>query len=166
MYYNRSPTGLLDRKTQEIAYLMKGKRVMFNEMNKNNIDFDYKPEFKDIFLSTKSFYLVTNDKDNESVYQVHGFFFFNTQYGESGALIMDKCNLYIPKHLIETFKGIKKYPETVQAVKDGQLGVTMHTYKSHGKECVGLNLVDIKPEKYVPPADFDVEKAKLLSEQQ
>lgn len=170
MYYNRSPTGRLSRRELEIVDCLVNERegsVMFGEMNKGNIEFSYQPQFKDIFLSTKSFYIVTNDSDNEALYQVHGFFFFDTQYGESGALILDKCNVYIPKHLIDTFKDIKKNPQAVQAVKDGKLGITLHTYKSHGKDCVGLNLVDIdNPEKYVAPTVFDDKEAKILSEQQ
>lgn len=169
MFNNKDPT--LTRWQLEIIDCIcnmesRGKK-MFNEMNKGNIEFNYQPKFKDIFLSTKSFYVVTNDVDNESLYQVHGFFFFDTQYGESGALILDNCNVYIPKHLVDTFKEIKKDPKAVQAVKDGMLGITLHTYKSHGKDCVGLNLVDIeKPDKYVAPTEFDVEKAKVLSEEQ
>lgn len=139
---------------------------MFNEMNKGNIEFDFQPKFKDIFLSTKSFYVVTNDKDVEGVYQVHGFFFFDTQYGDSGAMILDNCNVYIPKHMIDTFKDIKKNRQAIQAIKDGGLGISLHTYKSHGKECVGINLVDINSDRYVAPTEFDSDKAKVLSEQQ
>lgn len=169
MYSNiRSPT--LTRWQLEVIDCIcktesRGRR-MFGEMNKSNIEFDYQPKFKDIFLSTKAFYVVTNDKDIGGVYQVHGFFFFDTEYGDSGAMILDNCNVYMPKHMIEIFKDIRNNSQAVQAVKDGKLGITLHTYKSHGKECVGVNLVDINPDKYVAPTGFDVNKVKVLSDEQ
>lgn len=165
----RSPTilellGIEFQKISDNGFLVvrKGDITMFNEKNKGAIDWNYKTENEDIFLSTKDFYKVTNDIDYERFYRVHGFFFFDTQYGDSGALITSKCYIYIPKHAVEIFKGFTE--EEINAVKQGCLGISLHTYKSHGRNCVGINLEDIEGDKTVYDEwDFDIKLARALS---
>lgn len=138
---------------------------MFQEMNKGNVDFDYTCEYKDIFLNTKDFYNLVDDKNNQRTYIVHGYFFFDSDYGKSGAMILDKCNLYLPKHTVEVFEEISKDPEKIQAVKEGKLGITLHAYKSHGKDCIGINLVDVDDD-FVDDYPFDAKKAKELMDRE
>lgn len=138
---------------------------MFQEMNKGNVDFNYNPEFKDIFLNTKDFYTLVDDENNERIYRVNGYFFFDSDYGKSGAMMFDRCMVYMPKHTVSVFEEISKDPDKIQAVKDGLLGVTLHTYKSHGKKCVGINLVDIDGDT-VQEYPFDDKKAQELMDRE
>lgn len=126
-----------------------GERTMFGEMNKKGNQFDFVPENKDLFMGTIEYFdkiLEGEDDDHKEskVVPCYGFFFFDTVNGDSGAMILPECNVYIPKHLLDTFRKIGDNPEQVQAVKDGKLGVSFHKYDSKKrKNCVGVNLVDI-----------------------
>lgn len=146
-----------DRHLQEIIYCMtvtndhtrKRGFKMFGELNKKGNQFDFVPENKDLFMGTIEYFdkvLSGDDNDDKEsrVVTCHGFFFFDTVNGDSGAMILPECNVYIPKHLLDTFRKIGDNPEQVQAVKDGKMGVTFHKYDSKKrKNCVGVNLVDI-----------------------
>lgn len=130
--------------------IRKGDRVMFEEMNKKGNLFDYKNEDPDLFMGTIEYFdtKLKGEDDDEKETQVvpcYGFFFFDTVNGDSGAMILPECNVYIPKHLLPTFNKIAENPEQVQAIKDGKLGVSFHKYDSKKKKgCVGVDLIDIK----------------------
>lgn len=140
----------------------RGRVTMFNEKNKGGIEWNFKADNDDLFLSTKDFYKVTDDKDRNQTFRVHGYFFFDTQYGTGGAFIMKQCNLYIPKHLIDTIKDFSD--DEIQAIKNGGLGITLHIYKSHGKKCVGVNLCDIDNDVVYDEYEFNTELATQLKE--
>lgn len=121
---------------------------MFSELNPTAGKYDYKPTHGDVFYSLSEFYNVTNDVDNESAYRIHGVFFFDTQYGQSGAMIGDECYIYIPKNMIGVFVDIDGDIEKSKALMNGLCGFKMNKYKAHGKLCTGMKLVDL-------PADFE-----------
>lgn len=145
--------GIEFKKISDYGFLVYRKEGnMFNEMNKTGNLFENAPKHDD-FISTIEFQKkrVDNgdwnkpcgktDKGNP-IYAVHGYFFFETVHGDSGALILDDCNLYIPKHLLKLFKDMNE--ENIQAVKDGKLGITLYEYDSKKRaDCVGINLVDL-----------------------
>lgn len=133
---------------------------MFNEKNKTRI-FDFMPTNKDLFKSPREVYeemqtwtdsgncpeyvdVVTDPINNESLFclPVHGYFFFETVHGESGALILDEYNMYIPKHMLSTFREFSD--EEIEAVKQNHLGISLYLYDSkQRKDCVGVSLHDI-----------------------
>lgn len=120
---------------------------MFNEYNATAGKYEYKPTNEDVFLSLSEFYNAVNDKDFEATYRIHGVFFFNTEYGKSGAVIYDECYIYLPMSMIATFESINGDEAASNALAQGLCGFTMNKYKAHGKICTGMRLVDI-------PADF------------
>lgn len=157
--------GIEFQKIDTYGYLVvrKGGMKMFAEKNKGNYDWGFKAENEDLYLSTKDFYKVTNDVDEEGIYRIHGYFFFETQYGESGAMILRNCNVYIPKHSVSTFKGFTEQEK--DAIKNGECGITLHTYKSHNKKCVGINFADIDGTDVIyDKYNFDMDLALKLSD--
>lgn len=121
---------------------------MFNELNPTAGKYDYKPTHENVFYSLSEFYNVTNDANEKATYRIHGVFFFDTQYGQSAALIGDECYIYVPKNMVTTFAEIDKDVEKSNALMNGLCGFKMNKYKAHGKECTGIKLVDIS-------ADFE-----------
>lgn len=131
---------------------------MFNEKNKT-ILFDFEPENKDMFKSTKEVYSelenmdtdnlpdfikidTESNQDSNFILPVHGYFFFETVHGASGALLLDKYNMYIPKHMLDIFRSMS-YDE-IKAIEEGHLGISLYLYDSkQRKECVGIKLHDI-----------------------
>lgn len=122
---------------------------MFSEMNPTAGKYDYKPKNDDVFYSLAEFYNVVDGEHNpDSAYRLHGVFFFDTQYGQSGALIYDECYIYIPKNMVSVFADIDKDPDKSKALMNGLCGIKLNKYKAHGKLCTGMKLVDL-------PADFE-----------
>lgn len=131
---------------------------MFGELNQRT-KFDYTARNKDTFKSTieylKDIAEGKNDnkevikgfedktlKEKKDVYPVHGYFFFDTVHGESGALLLEDCNVYIPKHLLKLFKDMTD--EQNNAIRDGKLGISFYEYDSKKRaDCVGITLHDI-----------------------
>lgn len=122
---------------------------MFEELNPNSGKYDYKPTNDEVFYSLREFYNVTGDAEIKATYRIHGVFFFDTQYGKSGAMIGDECYIYIPSNMLETFVAIDADVEKSDALAKGLCGFMMNQYKAHGKQCTGMKLVDIG-EDFVP----------------
>lgn len=121
---------------------------MFNELNKTGNQFDYVPKNKDVFKSTIEYKKSIDDgscentEGKEGVYPVHGYFFFTTIHGDSGAMLMEDCNVYIPKHMLSIFKGFGETENN--AIKEGKLGISLYSYDSKKRaDCVGVELHDI-----------------------
>lgn len=121
---------------------------MFSEMNPTAGKYDYKPKNENVYYSLSEFYNVTNDASENAAYRIHGVFFFDTAFGQSGAMIGDECYIYIPKNMIGVFTEIDGDPEKSKALASGLCGIRLNKYKAHGKVCTGLKLVDL-------PADFE-----------
>lgn len=122
---------------------------MFNEMNKTAGKYDYKPTHEDVFYSLSEFYnIVDGDNNADAVYRLHGVFFFDTQFGQSGCMIEDECYLYLPQNMVSTFADIDNDADKSNALANGLCGIKLNKYKAHGKSCTGIKLVDI-------PADFE-----------
>lgn len=133
---------------------------MFAEKNKVKI-FDFTPKNKDVFKSTREVYdemrtwtdndscpdyvdVIVDPDTNESIFclPVHGYFFFDTVHGESGALMLNEYNMYIPKHMLSVFREFTT--EEIEAVRQNHLGISLYLYDSkQRKECVGISLHDI-----------------------
>lgn len=121
---------------------------MFNEMNPTAGKYDFKPTYEDVFYSPAEFYnVVDGDNNADCAYRLHGVFFFDTQFGQSAAMIYDECYIYVPKNMVNTFIDIDKDPEKSNALASGLCGIKLNKYKAHGKLCTGIKLVDL-------PADF------------
>lgn len=122
---------------------------MFSELNPTAGKYDYKPTHDDVFYSLGEFYnVVDGDNNPDSIYRIHGVFFFDTTFGQSACMIADECYLYVPKNMVETMLAIDKDKEQSEALANGLCGIKINKYKAHGKLCTGMKLVDI-------PADFE-----------
>lgn len=117
---------------------------MFSELNPTAGKYDYKPKNDDVFYSLGEFYnVVDGDNNPDSVYRIHGVFFFDTQFGQSACMIADECYLYVPKNMVDTMIAIDRDTEKSNALANGLCGIKIHKYKAHGKLCTGMKLVDI-----------------------
>lgn len=132
---------------------------MFAELNQGGSKFDYTARNNDTFKSTIDYLkdisegkcdnkeVIKGFEDNTSkekvdAYPVHGYFFFETVHGDSGALLLEDCNLYIPKHMLKIFKDMTE--EQDNAIRDGKLGISFYEYNSKKRaDCVGIKLHDI-----------------------
>lgn len=125
---------------------------MFEE--KNHVKFfEFEPQEKDTFKSPLEVktdleqgkldsMTVVNSEESFKVLPCHGYFFFETVHGDSGALLLDRYNCYIPKHMLQLFKGFGD--DEIKAIKNGNLGISFYAYDSkQRKNCVGIRLHDI-----------------------
>lgn len=152
MYNVRSPT---NRRLLEIIDLrLKDRRLdkMFSEKNKTVNQFDVKPKNDEEFLNLGEYfdkYCDGEDIDDKEtiVSTIWGFFFFDSDYGKSGAIITDNCYVYIPKHQVKIFEDIAENPKEVQAVKEGKMGFSIRPYKKKlkksTKQCYAMEFCDI-----------------------
>lgn len=150
LYYIRCPTNkTLNRRGLEIidCLVREDNKKMFNEKNKTVNQFDYTPKNDEEYLNLGDFFNEYLEENEETITTVRGFFFFDSDYGKSGAIITDNCYVYIPKHQVPIFESIAENPKEVQAVKDGKMGFTIRPYKKKlkktTKQCYSMEFCDI-----------------------
>lgn len=116
---------------------------MFTDYNPTAGKYNYKPTHDDLFYNVAEFYRMVGYDEEGGLFQLHGVFFFDTQYGESGALILDECCVYVPKNWVGTFRRIDNDAEMSNALASGKCAISLSKYKAHGKQCTGFKLVDV-----------------------
>ena len=100
-------------------------------------------------IETKDFPFVKlstlyNNGGDDVVYPVNGLWVHKSQLGDSPVIIdaENKQLVNLPSHLSEEVRKILACEEDVQAIKDGEVGYTIHEYDSHGKKCYSIHWVD------------------------
>lgn len=116
---------------------------MFSELNPTGGKYTYKPTADDLFYSLSEFYNAVDYDNHGGTFQLHGVFFFDTQYGESCAMILDECYVYAPKNWVDTFRAIDGDIDKSAALANGKCAIELSKYKAHGKHCTGIKLVDV-----------------------
>lgn len=123
---------------------------MFNELNKRKAKvFDFDTD-NDVFMNLGEYFELI-EEDTEKITPIKGFFFFDTEYGKSGAVVIDGNCIYIPLHQVETFEDIIEDVEMVKAINKGKCGFKVRPYKKRVKEgkkyktkdCYSFELCDI-----------------------
>lgn len=153
--------GIEFKKISDYGYMVYRKEVnMFGELNKQGNKFDYTAKNKGAFKSTIEYlkdiqngkcentevmkdYEDVTLKTKDDVYPIHGYFFFETVHGDSGAIILEDVNVYIPKHLLPLFRDFTD--DMDNAIRENKCGVSFYEYDSKKRaDCVGIRLHDIK----------------------
>lgn len=67
-----------------------------------------------------------NGTDKE--YLVKGVYTFKSSYGEGCFIKSDGFNISLPTHLLNTIKEIREDKESVDAINDGKVYITIYTY--------------------------------------
>lgn len=66
------------------------------------------------------------------------------EYGPSVVAIIDGKLVNLPNHMLEEVEGILADPEDVEAIKAGHVGFYIRAYESHGKDCYGVQWIDVE----------------------
>ena len=87
--------------------------------------------------------------------QVFGFFFIKSEnYGLQPIAILKDCLLNLPTHKRDIISEMLKNPDAVNAIKNGECGLTFRPYKSkYKKECF-----DVEFHNYVVEPTDNAEK--------
>ena len=69
---------------------------------------------------------IENGKEQE--YPVKGVYNYKSTYGEGCFIKSDCFNISLPSHLVETIKIIREDTESIDAINDGKIFVTIYSY--------------------------------------
>ncbi len=67
-----------------------------------------------------------NGKEKE--YSVKGVYNYKSSYGEGCFIKSDGFNISLPNHMLDTIKTIREDVESVQAINDGKISITIYSY--------------------------------------
>lgn len=67
-----------------------------------------------------------NGKDKE--YLVKGVYSFKSSYGEGCFIKSEGFNISLPNHLLNTIKEIREDKESIVAINDGKVYITIYSY--------------------------------------
>lgn len=113
----------------------------FNNGNSARFDVDTKD-----FTFVKVAELPLNKGKKPAVYKVDGMYIKRgKEYGDQPVFILaeTKQMVNMPSHMTARVQAILADDEAVQDIKDGKVGFTMYEYESHGKQCRGVEFVDL-----------------------
>ena len=81
----------------------------------------------------------------DEIHAINGVFITESQYGLNPVIISEshKALINLPQHMAGSIREILADPELVKAIKDGKVGFTIYTYKSHDRVCYSINFVDL-----------------------
>ena len=123
----------------------------FTQFNKNNFEkIEWGVDTNGfVFKKIKDIY------DEKNVVQVFGFFFVKSEnYGLQPVAILKDCLLNLPTHKRDIISEMLKNPDAVNAIKNGECGLTFRPYKSkYKKECF-----DVEFHNYVVEPTDNAEK--------
>lgn len=116
---------------------------LMDKYNKGGVLFDI--DIKDyVFVDLKSLY----EKAPAEVWKVDGIYINKkSAFGEHPVAIccVDKMLVDLPAHLTEDVKTMLQDEEVVEAINEGKVGFTIHTYyqEKFKKDCYGIHWEDI-----------------------
>ena len=86
--------------------------------------------FKDTdrFDEFKTLEELFNENGTEKEYIVKGVFTYKSSYGQGCFIKSEGFNISLPSHLVETIKGVREDQESVDAINDGKVYITIYSY--------------------------------------
>ena len=69
-----------------------------------------------------------NEHGKEQEYPVNGVYNYMSSYGESCFIKSVGFNISLPNHLVDTIKAIREDAESVQAINEGKISITIYSY--------------------------------------
>ena len=76
----------------------------------------------------KSLEELFNENGKEKKYPVKGVFSYKSSYGEGCFIKSVGFNISLPNHLLETIKIIREDKESVDAINEGKISITIYSY--------------------------------------
>ena len=64
----------------------------------------------------------------EQKYPVKGVYSFKSSYGEGCFIKSDGFNISLPNHMLETIKTIREDQESVDAINEGKISISIYSY--------------------------------------
>lgn len=88
-----------------------------------------------------------NNNDEETVEQciipVCGLYINRkSEYGEQPMMASESEYINLPSHILGVVKEILKDSKAIEAINNGNVGITIYKYEAHNKQCYGINWVD------------------------
>lgn len=65
---------------------------------------------------------------NNGKYLVKGVYSFKSSYGEGCFIKSEGFNISLPAHLLKTIKAIREDKESIDAINDGRVYITIYSY--------------------------------------
>lgn len=86
--------------------------------------------FKDTdrFNEFKTLEQLFNENGTDKQYLVKGVYSFKSSYGEGCFIKSDGFNISLPTHLLNTIKEIREDKESIDAINDGKVYMTIYSY--------------------------------------
>ena len=69
-----------------------------------------------------------NENGKEHEYPVKGVYSYKSSYGEGCFIKSEGFNITLPNHLLETIKIIREDKESVDAINEGKISITIYSY--------------------------------------
>ena len=69
-----------------------------------------------------------NENGKEQEYPVKGVYNYKSSYGEGCFIKSEGFNISLPNHLLETIKIIREDKESVDAINEGKISITIYSY--------------------------------------
>ena len=69
-----------------------------------------------------------NEHGKEQEYPVKGVYNYKSSYGEGCFIKSTGFNISLPNHLLDTIKTIREDVESVQAINEGKISITIYSY--------------------------------------
>lgn len=120
--------------------------MSITRFNKGQLLFTDNERFDD-FKTLKELFIAYG---KEQAYPVRGAYTFQSSYDEGCFIKSDGFNISLPNHLLETIKSIREDKESVQAINEGKVSITIYPYtlpdKYPDKEFYSINFEEYKEE--------------------
>lgn len=98
--------------------------MSITKFNKGEILFKDNERFEDFKTLEELF----TDNGAEREYLVKGVFSYKSSYGEGCFIKSEGFNISLPYHMLETINIIREDKESIDAINDGKIFVTIYSY--------------------------------------
>lgn len=117
---------------------------LFSSLNKTK-KFDFTADKDFPYISLKDL-LQANDGDLEHIYVIRALYINSrSKYGEQPLIAIDDAYVNIPKHMLETVKGILANDEMIDAINKGLAGFKIRPYEDKsGIDRLSIDWIDLK----------------------
>ena len=98
--------------------------MSITKFNKAELLFKDNERYEDFITLEELF----TDNGAEREYLVKGVFNYKSSYGEGCFIKSEGFNISLPSHMVETIKIIREDEESIDAINDGKIFVTIYSY--------------------------------------
>ena len=98
--------------------------MSITKFNKGQVLFTDNERLEDFKTLEELF--INHGKEQE--YPVKGVYNYKSSYGEGCFIKSDGFNISLPNHLLDTIKIIREDVESVQAINEGKISITIYSY--------------------------------------